>query len=715
MNKIISLNRRIAVPITISVSVALIVLVAVLLYQSITGLAKVTDQYTDELTESYALQIKSIVESNLSKSSDIARTLSNAVDTKIDMSRDDVISLMDHTILEEKSVVGIGVGFEPNAFDGNDRLNISNKFSDDTGRFVPYVYKTGAGTSITVLEGYNDPGPDGSWYSVPKSTKKNYITAPYLYDIGGTKEYIVTCVSPIISDNGSFLGMVGIDVLVDSIGHLASDKKIFETGVLILLAPDKTFAHMPDPSVEGVPFANVMDPKMLSVTNSVYDTMTPASVVTRHAMLKVDVLNTLIPFSVSENGSKWVVISVIPISEIYASIYSSVFIAILILLLCIGITIFQVRRIVGKSLKPLGYLRDSINTIVTTGDLSVELDKGDIVNDEVGQAMHSIADMVKLMKDWQVSLEAVASGDLTAHVNVRSDKDVFAIHLNDMIDKNHSVIQNIANSTIQISSGSEQASASAQHLSEGASHQANILESLVGSVNEIEKQVKVNADNAKSAKEMAKEAGTKVEESNKHMVDMIDAMNNINNKSAEVKKIIKTIQDIAFQTNMLALNASVEAARAGAAGKGFSVVADEVRNLAGKSSDAAKSTTALIEDTIRAVEVGTSIVDSTAKSLIEAVEVENSAVALIDQIADQSEQQAFAVSQITSNLTQISNVVQSNSSTAEESAAFSEELSQQAYMLKQLVSSYKLKDDYTVSSLPKSQYRSQQREMIHLN
>lgn len=243
----------------------------------------------------------------------------------------------------------------------------------------------------------------------------------------------------------------------------------------------------------------------------------------------------------------------------------------------------------------------------------------------------------------------------------------------------------------QVSSGSDQVSSGAQALSQGATEQASSIEELAATINEISTQVKDTAANANAVRQQTDMTGDQVATSNEQMQEMIAAMTEISDKSGQISRIIKTIEDIAFQTNILALNAAVEAARAGEAGKGFAVVADEVRNLASKSSEASKSTAALIEGTVQAVEKGTEIANATAESLFAVVESTKGVVSSVDKIASAADQQAESIAQVTQGIDQISSVVQTNSATAEESAAASEELSSQAQVMKGLVGRFTLR------------------------
>lgn len=319
--------------------------------------------------------------------------------------------------------------------------------------------------------------------------------------------------------------------------------------------------------------------------------------------------------------------------------------------------------------------------------------------DELGSLAHSMREMsdkiFNYMNAISGAMRRLAEGNLELPDYEAFQGDFLPVQesLLIVIRSLNETISEINMFSDQVASGSDQVASGAQVLSEGVISQAASAEEVASTMSEISQQVSENAENSQLVKASADKMAESLLVCNQQMQEMKTAMKQINAYSIQIKDIIKIIDDIAFQTNILALNAAVEAGRAGESGKGFSVVAREVRNLASKSSDASKSTEALIEQSLAAVQYGTNLAEETAASLVRIVDGTDEMISKVNQIADASKKQAAATEMVSISIDQISDIVQTNSATAEEAAAASEELYGESQLLKNRVSRFKLHNE----------------------
>jgi methyl-accepting chemotaxis protein len=367
------------------------------------------------------------------------------------------------------------------------------------------------------------------------------------------------------------------------------------------------------------------------------------------------------------------------------------------LLVVVLIGVFTALAITRRITKSVGGEPAEIARVadqVARGDLS--MDFGDAAN--YSGIQRSLAGMVASLKAKSEALKKIANGDLSANIELASEGDELGLSLRTMLSSLNELLSQVSSAVEQVAVGSNQVSSAAQTLSQGAAEQAASIEEISASLTEIAGQTAQNSDNAREMNGLAKSSHQEAEGGNERMKELVSAMADINRSSEDVKKIVKAIDDIAFQINLLALNANVEAARAGKYGKGFAVVADEVRSLAVRSAEAVKETTRMVEDSIAKMERGNELVKLTATQLVGIAEGSARVAAIAEDVASASEEQTRGVEQISAGIEQIDQVTQSNSSSAEESAAAAEELAAQSQQLKSMIERFKLRSEEAAPS-----------------
>lgn len=398
-------------------------------------------------------------------------------------------------------------------------------------------------------------------------------------------------------------------------------------------------------------------------------------------------------------NTDWAAILTAPESEFRSPLKAS-----MTLILIISIIILVVSFIVT-----LVTMTNIVKPIISTTNRLKALSEGDLESpvkiskekNEVGVLSASLDETVRSMKMYigyiSDALSNIAAGNLAFEMDQDFKGDFVKIKysFNAILADLRKTFAQISLASGEVNDGASQVASGAQLLSSGSSQQSESIKDVYDQIEDIKHKISSNTDAAMQTEKLVDEIGVQIDSCNNDMKAMLSSIDDISKSSTQISEIIQVIEDIAFQTNILALNAAVEAARAGDSGKGFAVVADEVRNLANMSADAAAQTTQLIEDSLKNVKHGTSVARTAADALNEIIISAADISEKVKSITNDSQAQNDSINEIRKHVKQITDITESNASTAEQSAATAEELSGQSEMLKQMISKFSFEGDFS--------------------
>lgn len=699
---------KIVLPVGVMLSVALSVLAWQIQSKSSSIVESIALRELAALAGEHGNVVKSFFELPLNETQALANSLKPSLEGGEKVSRELLIQMITGLEQGSQAFMAAGSAWEPNAFDGKDAEYAGKPGHDKDGRFIPYSVDG----KIEPLQDLDD----SDYYAEAKKRNRTYLTKPYWYEAAGTKVLMSTA-SAAMQSNGKFQGTILIDISLEGIAQKVKDLKIYTSGWGAVLSQDGTIVAEKDPSLIG---KNMADTGRVGNTAELKRAMLDGNpFMDRHEVDGAMSFLYYYPIHFQLTGQTWYFVVSAPIAEVLAEVANITFLTIGISAAVLILSLLLIFVVVRVNVRPLGALA-GVAKEIADGNLNV------VINDEgfggeVRELSAALKEMIASLLEHISKAEA-----MSADAQAQTIKAEEAMREAEIARKNAEQskrdgmlaaagqLEDVVNI---ISAASEELSAQIEQSDRGSSEQASKVGETATAMEEMNSTVLEVARNASAASDASAQTRAKAEEGARVVHEAVsgiqdvqavslslkDDMTKLAEQAQAISTIMGVISDIADQTNLLALNAAIEAARAGEAGRGFAVVADEVRKLAEKTmtsttdvGNAIKSIQQSVKQSIGQVERAAELIDIATQRSNKSGEALNEIVAMVDGTADQvraiataSEQQSSTSEEINRSIGHINDIAEQTTQAMHEAAKAVSDLASQAQSLSRLIEDMK--------------------------